>query len=414
MIEYLIESTLCFAIFYVGFDVFFKNTTNYKANRSILLLALVFSVLVPLLAIPLDTSSISDIDPKNQVMEVLSVSSYLPAENTLALPTVNQDFISMPLLLISIYFIVSFALLIRFGWHLKTLLLKQYRSEKVNYNGHTLSLIEENVPPFTFFQSIFINKTDFKSGKFKKELIIHEIAHKHQWHSIDIVFIELLQIVFWFNPFVYLFKQRIKINHEYLADRFVLLCGTRSAEYADQLLQYTFPHKVAGFASAFNNPLTIKNRLIMISKFQEKRPKAYRLLLLIPIAVFLFVSTAFNKVHFFEYPQWIQTENDRLLESPGTVYADYLFWSKADNELYLKGTNVRIKHGENDFVLNGRASYLGKVHYFVFNNEPASYDNTINVSGKKCIVVKLSPENAQKKYGSKGKLGAVEITTVSK
>lgn len=152
----------------------------------------------------------------------------------------------------------------------------------------------------------------------------------------------------------------------------------------------------------------------MISKFQEKRPKAYRLLLLIPIAVFLFVSTAFNKVHFFEYPQWIQTENDRLLESPGTVYADYLFWSKADNELYLKGTNVRIKHGENDFVLNGRASYLGKVHYFVFNNEPASYDNTINVSGKKCIVVKLSPENAQKKYGSKGKLGAVEITTVSK
>jgi hypothetical protein len=368
-------------------------------------------VLVPLLNISTDAFPVHEIGEGNRILEALPVSRYIPTDVKLENPLIEDDFLNISSILIIIYTSVALVLLLRFVWHLKTLFFKWHTSEKVNYKGHTLSLIHERIPPFTFFQSIFMNGKEYRGEKFKKELIVHEIAHKYQWHSIDIVLMELLQAVFWFNPFVYLFKQKIKTNHEYLADDFVLRCGTNSKEYADQLLNYTFPHKITGFASAFNNHLTIKNRLIMLSRFQEKRPKAYRLLLLLPIIALLFVSTAFNETTLLDNIPSAQTQEDKLLENPGVIYADNLTWSSTDNRIYLRGNEVRVVHGVNNFTVNGRASYLGEVHYFVLDNEPVAKDVPIKVSGKKCMVVKLNPKSAKEKYSSKAKLGAVEITT---
>ncbi len=52
--------------------------------------------------------------------------------------------------------------------------------------------------------------------------MLHEEAHASQKHSLDILFVELLQIIFWFNPLFYFIKRSIKLNHEFLADRAVL------------------------------------------------------------------------------------------------------------------------------------------------------------------------------------------------
>lgn len=411
MIEYLVESTLCLAIFYTMYEVFLKGSLNYMANRIFLLLAPLFSVFVPLLNISMDASAVREIGKGSRVLEVLPVSGYIPTGGLPSISNIGDGIFNISSLLLIAYTTVALILLLRFVLHLNTLFFKWHRAEKVNYKGHTLSLIEEKIPPFTFFQAIFMNSEEFGSDKFKKELIVHEIAHKYQWHSIDIVLMELLQAIFWFNPFIYWFKRKIKTNHEYLADDFVLRCGMDFKEYADQLLEYTFPHKITGFASAFNNHLTIKNRLIMLSRFQEKRPKAFRFLLLLPITALLFFSTAFNEIALLDNISSARTQEDKLLENPGVIYADNLTWSSADLRIYLKGDYIRIVHGANNFTGNGGATYLGVVYHFVLDNEMVPKDVPIDISGLKCTVVKLGPKEAEKKYGSVAKMGAVEIIT---
>ncbi len=411
MIEYLIESTLCFAILFLVFEFFFKNTTNYSLNRFILLFSLLFSFLVPLVSISTDSLPVQSYGTGTPVFQILPISNYLPTTDGLINPSNENGYLDIFPIVTFIYAVVAIVFLLRFVLHLRTLLLKWRTAEKVNHKGHPLSLITEDIPPFTFFQTIFVNKTEYENDKLEKELLIHEIAHKYQWHSIDIVLIELLQIVFWFNPFVYLFKRRVKVNHEYLSDDFVLRCGANSKDYANQLLNYSFPHKIAGFASAFNNHSTIKNRLIMLSKFQEKQPRSYRLLLLIPVLTLLFISTAFDETSLLPSNPLAQTQHDELLENPGVIYGNNLIWSSEDGKVYIRGEKVRIQHGDNNFNLRGRASYLGEVHYFIFNGKEAPKDQAINIAGMKCTVLKLSPDDGVLKYGPKAKKGAVEITT---
>lgn len=416
MIEYIIESTLCFVTFYIIYEVFFKQYTNYKVNRILLLFSTIFSVLVPLLKISLTTIPFKETSPTNRIIENLPVSNYIPISDLTTISPIEDNSISISSILIGIYIVITVLLLCRFAFHLRTLYSKWKISEKVNYKGHTLSLIEEKIPPFTFFQAIFINKEVYIKNTIKEELIIHEIAHKYQWHSIDILYIELLQAFFWFNPLVYLFSKKIKANHEYLADDFVVRCGIDSKEYANQILNHTFPHKIAGFASAFNNHLTIKNRLIMLSKFQDKKPTAYRLIILIPILLLLFISTAFTSDALLPDDTLTASETittDPLIGNIGTVYGESIVWSSENNKVYISGDDIRVVHGDNDFTLRGRTSYLGDVFYFIMNGQLVVKDTPIAITGKKCTVIKLSSKDAIQKYGVIAKQGAVEITTES-
>lgn len=411
MIEYLIESTLCLAVFYIVFEVFFKRARNYQINRAVLLFSVFFSLLVPALSISISTLPIQEIEQSEGLFEVLSVPNYL-LNTEFVTPIAQNSSVDLSFIFVIAYLFITLILFIRFAFHIINLIVKWRKSDKINHYGHELVLMDEKVSPFTFFNSIFISKTEYQSGSLEKELLIHETAHKYQLHSVDVVFIELLQVLFWFNPFIYLFKRLIKTNHEYLADDFVLKSGASYRDYTDKLLCYTFPRKTSTLTSGFGHAL-IKQRLIMLSKFQQKKPVSYRFLLLVPVVCLLFLTTAFTSTSSVnilpEYPSH-QVKNG--LENPGTLLATTIFWSSEDNEVYLKGKNVRIKHGDNDFSVNGTASYLGEVYYFVFNNQEVTKDLPIDVSGKKYQVVKLSKENAIEKYGSKGRSGAVEITVL--
>lgn len=412
MTEYLIESTLCLAVFHFVFVVFFKKSRNYQINRIVLLFSILFSLLVPVLRISPITLPIQKIEQNEHLLNVLSVPNYLPDTASVDVIAQNSS-LDLSFILTVIYSLVTLVLFGRFAFHLGILFLKGRDSDKVTHHGHKLTLIDEKVNPFTFFNSIFVCRADYQNEVLEEELLLHEIAHKNQWHSMDVVIIELVQVFFWFNPFIYLFKQLIKANHEYLADEFVLQSGASCKDYSNKLLRHTFPHKMSGFVSGFNRAagrhVLIKQRLIMVSQFQQKKPLAYRFLLLVPVVSMLFVTTAFKSS---VIPESVLSQVENGLYNPGTLYATTIVWSSQDNRVYLHGENVRVKHGDNDFTVNGRASYLGQVYYFVFNNQPVTQDSSIEVAGKKCQVVKLSKEEATKKYGEKGRQGALEISVI--
>jgi hypothetical protein len=136
-------------------------------------------------------------------------------------------------------------------------------------NGKThIVLIENKTLPYSFFKYIFVNRSDYENGKIEKELIIHEQTHCLQYHSVDILIIELVKIVLWFNPILWLFRKAIQLNHEFLADNYVLSTNNLS-DYQNTLINLVFRNNSTYLASNFNYSLT-KKRLIMMTKNKSK------------------------------------------------------------------------------------------------------------------------------------------------
>src|SRR5690606_8580264 len=129
------------------------------------------------------------------------------------------------------YFILTFLLGIRFFINLIRLITRIYTHEKISLASGKLILMEVPCPPHSFFQYIFVNKQAYKNEAIDSNILKHEAVHGKQWHSVDVLFIELIQVFFWFNPLIFLYKEAIKLNHEYLADAAVLAGGANLYNY---------------------------------------------------------------------------------------------------------------------------------------------------------------------------------------
>lgn len=407
MSEYLIESTFCLTAFYLLYKVMFSHTRYFQINRFLLLGAVLLSLFLPLIQVPIDSQPIQKMAISQYVLSNGELSS--PGLATMEEVNSSSQGFSIISILQLIYLLGLSFFLGRFLLNLWILGRKFYKAETLHYKGYKVVLLDREVGPYTFFNRICIHRTAFQKQLVEEELIRHEMAHIDYSHTLDLVLIELIQAFFWFQPLIYLFKREIKINHEYQADSQVLRSGISSQEYAHKLLQYTFPEKMSGLVSGFNHVL-IKNRLIMLSKFEHKKPLAYRFLLLVPFISVLFLTTAFTEAL---APNGLLThiEADPLTE-PGVVQASSFTWSEEDQKVYFRGTNMRVKHGDNNATVSGSFSYLGAVNYLVFNQEPVQPNVTVSIDGLTCQVVKLDVEDARKKYGPKGAFGAVEITVV--
>jgi hypothetical protein len=131
-------------------------------------------------------------------------------------------------------------------------------------------LIDQATLPYSFLNMVFVSKKAYEKQEIEEELFIHEFAHIKQLHSIDILFIELLQLLFWFQPLLYLYKKYILINHEFLADQEVLKETVGIPAYQRLLLQKTSVQPHTSICNHFNY-LVIKKRMIMMSKTTSKR-----------------------------------------------------------------------------------------------------------------------------------------------
>ncbi len=170
------------------------------------------------------------------------------------------------------------------------------RSEQIKKEGYTLALVSEKIVPQTFFKYIFINKEDYYTQHIREVIIYHEKAHAHQLHSLDIVFIELAKVVFWFNPMLKLFSENMRANHEYLADDYALNKVNDPLSYQQLLLglltKQPFNNR---FSSALTFSLT-KNRLIMMTKKISLKKASFKsggAFVMLVVSFFLFSKVGF-------------------------------------------------------------------------------------------------------------------------
>lgn len=261
MSEYIIKMILCSGLFFLVYFLFLEKEKMYRFNRFYLLFSFAFSLLIPFITIKFETqSSLQTVGnyilaPTEDFPEVKSFQYVNPTENL----------ISLYQLLLLGYLIITFILLMRFAKNLFKMYLKIKERKFISYQESKLILTEENLTPHSFLNRIFLNKTAFEKGNIEEEILFHELTHIKQHHTIDVLLIELTTVFLWFNPFVFLYRKAIKLNHEFLADQAVVNRFQNLRAYQYLLIDKTSQQKALSITSQFNFLIT-KKRLIMITR----------------------------------------------------------------------------------------------------------------------------------------------------
>ena len=209
---------------------------------------------------------------------------------TVVLPTVSTSskdggVLLWELVVLIVYGVVTCVLLLRFLWQLFSIILLKNNSQTAYIHDTEVYVLTNDEGPFSFFNWIFINPKRHKNDEIE-EIMIHELTHCQQLHSIDIIFSELFCVVFWFNPFVWLLKREVRLNLEYLADNSVLANGKDNKEYQYHLLGLTYRKNVATITNNFN-VLPIKKRIKMMNKKETKGILKAKYMLYIPLVAML-------------------------------------------------------------------------------------------------------------------------------
>jgi N-acetylmuramoyl-L-alanine amidase len=293
LLYYLLQVMAASALLYGYYHLALRNKKFHWYNRFYLLAAVLVSILVPFLNIPVYLAAKEA--ESSFVLQTLTIISS-PAVETSAVAsgvneTIHTDWLTLSTILYSVYILIALIALTRILFSLKKigLMVRNNPVEKLE----KINFVSTNEPgtPFSFFRWLFWNrKIELKSEK-GGQIFRHELFHIRQKHSWDVLFTELVTAVFWFNPFFHLMKKELKAIHEFLADEFAIN-ENEKWEYAELLLMQVLNTKNRLANPFFHNQ--IKRRIAMITSSQKPGNRYLRKLLALPVAAFLVILFAFN------------------------------------------------------------------------------------------------------------------------
>lgn len=301
--NYLIAASVCLAFAYLIYLLFFRKETNFRQRRFFLIFAAVFSLLLPtgsyyiLLPLTTKTEIQKEILAPSPVLESPNPRAAAPdfyPVNPVSLPDTEPVKKSRSIdwlqALQYLYIAGVIVLLLRFIVQLVTINIWYYRSRKVKQPLFTLLFHERFSTPFSFFNWIFLTEKRLPETDFEK-IIAHESVHVKQRHSFDAVFFELLCIFMWFNPFVWMMRRSINLTHEFLADEGAIQSGIDSLHYQALMVNQVAEANIVSVTSHFNKSL-LSQRIKMIANSRLYKKAKYKILVLAPVALVLFLFIA--------------------------------------------------------------------------------------------------------------------------
>jgi TonB family protein len=287
LVNYLLESGISLSLFALSFLLFLRKETFFRTNRMFLLLSVTFSLLLPLVAIPVYTAVPTTlpevtVTPYRNLLETVMISSRKISGTV-------ESFVLSSRFLVMLWLAGVIIMTLIFFFRIVQIVLIVRKSRTEDLPGYRLVLTGKENPPFSFMHSLFIPENHEEIPGYDR-IIRHELEHIRQGHTFDILLLDILLIFQWFNPFIWLLKRAVRENHEYLVDRAVLNSGVSPEEYKEILIS-----QVAGIpvyaASQFNYSL-LKNRFKMMTKIPSRKIAGAKIIAGILIALALIVVFA--------------------------------------------------------------------------------------------------------------------------
>jgi beta-lactamase regulating signal transducer with metallopeptidase domain len=270
-LHYVLEAGVCLAFFYSIYWLFLKKETYFHLNRAYLVSSLLLSFIIPALNISSPFFTIRDAAEGVRLPQTPSLTPDRPIDITA--------------ILLVVYAAGVLLLLARLVFHLANLAGVVRRSDIWSCDGLKIVSIEKDFSPFSFLHFVFINSRNLTEVNLR-HILAHEEVHIRQCHSLDILLIELVTIMQWFNPFVRPYKKALQETHEYLADFGVIAQGFSTAKYQLLMFEQHVGAKLFEFANNFKQS-QIKRRITMMSKIKSRNVAKLKLLLVLPLALFL-------------------------------------------------------------------------------------------------------------------------------
>jgi TonB family protein len=281
MLQYILECIAFQLVFLVIYDLFLKRETFFQWNRVYLLGTHVISMVLPWVKIEALKTRLPQplagypeflwrIDSK-----AITVQS---AENPLIQMSWQEGVIYSGMIVTAVLFVFK----------LRQLYQLKKRGKQIKYADFTQIIISNSALAFSFFRSIFLG--DKIVAKEHDTIIAHELVHIKQGHTWDLLFFEVMRIVSWFNPLVYVYQNRTSELHEFIADAQV--AKERKAHHYQQLLSQVFETEHISFINQFFTKSLIKKRIVMLQKSKSRKIWQLKYLVLLPILIGMLFYTS--------------------------------------------------------------------------------------------------------------------------
>lgn len=333
---YLLKSSIALLVFLTYYWFVLRRDTIFHTNRIYLISTLIISVLIPWFDIDWNVKS----QAVQAVNKVIAPIHIITSNNEIIAE--ESNWWTLQHILFSIYLIGTVAIFIKYFRQIIPWLKLIPRGER---KDNSIQIVQTNkaIPPFSFINTIFLGNQEFNDSELNK-IISHEKQHILQYHWIDLLIVDFLSIVLWFNPLIWIYDLLIKQNHEYLADNGVIAQGFNKSSYQALLLQQVVGIKIPGLSSSFTQSL-IKNRFIMMTRKHSRKITGIKALFALPLLIFLTLIFASNTNTAFD-------SNNIYAEIQKGKVSGYVY-DKA-SKLPLEGASVLLK--ENPAIVSSTNS----------------------------------------------------------
>lgn len=292
---YDLKVAVLIAVFYFCYRLLMERETMHRLNRIVLLSSILLSMVLPLCVITLHkTVEVEPMRLADHPEMVITDLGTISAEESVA-PSIEVNRMDIvetlfqPSVIFAVFIIglVCRLLYIANSYRQLCRMIKDSEQHSLE-DGVTLAVVDLPVAPFSWMHTIVLSRIDYEECN--PSILAHERGHIRLHHSWDIVFVEVLTALQWFNPVVWLLRRDLRTVHEYEADASVLSSGSDVSQYIQLLMRKATGTKACILANGINNSV-LKKRVMMIIKPKSNRWQWLRTAYLLPIiAVSLYAS----------------------------------------------------------------------------------------------------------------------------
>jgi len=377
-------------VFYMFYRLLLSKDTFHRVNRLVLLFTAVASFVLPLCVITFHQTVILDVTPS------VSMGALRP--------TVLTEVPSQPWWMIALPIVYFAGMLLTLGHTLlsvwKVMQLIRHSQQHPQSDGTTLCVVKEDVAPFSFCSYIVMNQSDYEASD--AAVLAHERGHIRLHHSCDVLLVDILTALQWFNPAMWMLRADLRAIHEFEADSAVLSLGINARQY--QYLLITKAASIGGYSIANGiTHSTLKNRITMMLQKKSPRRSFMKLLALVPI---ICVALALNA----------ETVNDYVYQQPpkkilkkGKKSATAKIGNNSIEVIPDTATNIRIDNpGSVDWIIAKEA----KEPMVLLDGNRITYETLTKIDPKEIAsITVLKDQPAIDQFGEEAKDGILIITS---
>ena len=414
---YILKSSVCLVLFYLFFRLLLSKETFHRFNRMALLGVLFFSLLIPCI----EVTTRHQVEVQQAVLSIEQLLLMAELEATPAnvgavqeTPTISWVQIVLLVYLAGILFLVCrniYSLICLFR------LVHSGKHEKLE-KGVTLVVHNQEIAPFSWMKYIVISRKDLEENG--REILIHEMAHIHHRHLVDLLVADICIFFQWFNPGAWLLKQELQNIHEYEADETVINEGVNAKEYQLLLIKKAVGTRLYSMANSFNHS-KLKKRITMMLKEKSNPWARLKYLYVLPLAAI--AVTAFARPEISEKMEEISAVkvNDlaAIVEKKSEENVVKEPADTAKNKVIVVGYRAEKKDsvltsGEKEVAVSVRGISGEEKPLVIINGKESDYEvvNALNPERIESISV-IGAEKAIKIYGEKAKDGLMNIKLYS-